>query len=408
MPPTLSLCLATYNRAHYLERYLTHHVSALEAAGVDYELVISDNCSTDETPAILARHADANPRLRVARQATNVGMYPNVLSTLYRARGEIVVSIADDDLAVFPQLLIYVQRMLDDPSLVMVQSPWLLRDEQNGDAIMGKFYDLEVERRLRVGDYANCLEFVIQNQVFPECSIVRRAIIPSIIAPPQRFVFSFLAMLAHALGKGDVLFCPEPHILATAISKDAEVHVGDREAMESWDTYRGGLELLASYARQFNPGGLPDTAAVGRAIQRFVWKRMAVAARLQARARHWSNAYQILRRLHAYDLTADFGVDYNRIARLAAIETALLECRQRGAEIVVLGADVTDDLAASIKVVEGLEVFRAEVVGSGNSRRAYCSDSPPPDGLLRDGDFHCDLAAVIERFPDFRSARPQA
>ena len=45
--PTLSLCLATYNRARYLDRYLTHHLSAFEAAGIDYELVVSDNCSTE-------------------------------------------------------------------------------------------------------------------------------------------------------------------------------------------------------------------------------------------------------------------------------------------------------------------------------------------------------------------------
>src|SRR5678815_480425 len=52
--PLLSLCLATYNRARYLDRYLTHHLGALGAAGIDYELVVSDNCSTDETPQILA------------------------------------------------------------------------------------------------------------------------------------------------------------------------------------------------------------------------------------------------------------------------------------------------------------------------------------------------------------------
>ena len=33
--PQLSLCLATYNRARYLDRYLTHHLTAFEAAGVD-------------------------------------------------------------------------------------------------------------------------------------------------------------------------------------------------------------------------------------------------------------------------------------------------------------------------------------------------------------------------------------
>ena len=65
--PLLSLCLATYNRARYLDRYLTHHLDAFEAAGVDYELVVSDNASTDETPQILAAYAARYPRMRVSR-----------------------------------------------------------------------------------------------------------------------------------------------------------------------------------------------------------------------------------------------------------------------------------------------------------------------------------------------------
>ena len=64
--PLLSLCLATYNRARYLDRYLTHHLGGLDAAGIDYELVVSDNCSTDETPQILARYAAEHPRMRVS------------------------------------------------------------------------------------------------------------------------------------------------------------------------------------------------------------------------------------------------------------------------------------------------------------------------------------------------------
>ena len=65
--PTLSLCLATYNRARYLDRYLTHHLGALDASGLDYELVVSDNCSTDETPEILARYAAQIPSYESVR-----------------------------------------------------------------------------------------------------------------------------------------------------------------------------------------------------------------------------------------------------------------------------------------------------------------------------------------------------
>lgn len=231
--PLLSLCLATYNRAGYLDRYLTHHLGAFEAAGIDYELVVSDNCSTDETPEILSRYAARYPRMRVSRQPRNVGAYPNILTTLHQARGEIIVSISDDDL-MFPEtLLSYVQRMADDPALVMIQAPWLLIDETKDGAVIGKFYDFESETRFGEGQYGPCLGFLIDNHVFPECWLMRRAALASIAGPTPRFTHSYFAMLAHALGKGDVLFSPEPHIAATAISKGANAHVGNREAMES-------------------------------------------------------------------------------------------------------------------------------------------------------------------------------
>ena len=155
------------------------------------------------------------------------------------------------------------------------------------------------EWRFESGQYGNCLAFLIQNHIFPECWVMRRSAMASIAGPNTKFTYSFFAMLAHALGKGAVLFSPEPHLMATAVSRGADVQAGNSEAMESWDSYRGGLELMASYARQFNPGALPDAAAVGGAILSFVCERMAVAARLQAAAKNWSNAYQILRRLHA-------------------------------------------------------------------------------------------------------------
>lgn len=397
--PRLSLCLATYNRARYLDRYLTHHLTAFEAAGVDYELVVSDNCSTDETPEILARYAARHPRMRVTRQRQNVGAYPNILTTLHQARGEVIVSIADDDLALPEQLFDYLQRMLDDPALVMIQAPWVLMDETKDNAIVGQFYGFEGEWRFESGQYGNCLAFVLRNHVFPECWLMRRSALPSIAGPIPKFTYSYFTMLAHALGKGDVLFCPQPHIAATAISKGASSQVGNREAMESWDVYRGGLELLASYARQFNPGALPDAAGVGAAILGFVAERMGVAAKLQAHARNWSNAYQILRRLHAYEQLPDIGVAHNDVALLAAVETALLECNQLGATHIVVAEGIPDHVLERMNPVEGAAIIRAEAATPGDVRRAYCGVGSPSDPTMREQDFGCDLVLVMERFP---------
>lgn len=398
-PPLLSLCLATYNRARYLDRYLTHHLDAFEAAGVDYEVVVSDNCSTDETPEILTRYAARYPKVRVIRQDRNLGAYPNILTTLREACGEIVVSISDDDLALPDQLFAYVQRLRDDPELVMIQAPWVLMDETQDNAITGKFYDFEGEMRFEAGQFGNCLAFLIENHVFPECWLVRRSALPSIAGPTPRFTYSYFAMLAHALLRGDVLFSPEPHIAATAVAKGGNVHVGNAEAMESWDTYRGGLELMASYARQFNPGALPDAAAVGGAINLFVCERMAVAGRLQAHARNWSNAWQILRRLHAYEYQPQIGVDADDVARLAAVETALVECAQRGAEEIVVGEGIPDHVLDRMNPIPGAAFVRAGGLGSHDVKRAYCGIGAPDPSLQVD--FSCDIVPALDRFPTF-------
>lgn len=401
--PLLSLCLATYNRARYLERYLTHHLDALEADGIDYELVVSDNASTDETPEILARYAARYPRMRVSRQTQNVGAYPNILTTLHQARGEVVVSIADDDLGIVDQLLVYARRMAEDPALVMIQAPWLLMDETRDNAIIGKFYDFEGDWRFEAGQFGNCLAFVLENHVFPECWLMRRSAVPSIAGPIPRFTYSFFNMLAHALSKGDVLFTPEPHLAATAITKGVSTQVGNREAMESWDLYRGGLELMTSYARQFNPGDLPDPVTVGGVINGFVCERMAVAAKLQAHARNWSNTYQILRRLHAYEVTPEIGVEHGDVALLAAVETALVECVQRGAAKIVVGDSVPDHVLVRMNPIEGADFVRSGEVDAGDPTRGYCAVGAPTDPSMRPQDVSTDIVTVMARFPAFPS-----
>lgn len=400
--PRLSLCLATYNRARYLDRYLTHHLSALDASGIDYELVVSDNCSTDETPEILARYASQHTQMRVSRQSRNVGAYPNILETLRQARGEVVVSIADDDLMIAAPFLTYVQRMLDDPDLVMIQAPWFLIDETRDNAVTGQFYQLEGEQGFARGQFANCLGFILQNDLYPECWILRGSALPRINGPNPRFAYSFFALLANALMQGDVLFCPEPYLLVTAVSEGDNVHVGNNEAMESWDTYRGGLELLASYARQFNPGVLPDAGSLSDAIQGMIFNRMAVAAKLQVQARNWSNAYEILRRLHAYEISPNIGIDHAALSRLAAVEISLLELAQRGASEIVVSANVSDEVLAGFTVPDGVRMIRADGIGPDEARRGYLRLDEPEPASMRPQDISSDVVSTMARFPVFQ------
>lgn len=89
--PKVSVIIPTFNRA----RYLTEAVeSVLGQTFSDLELIVVDDGSTDETPALLARVTD--PRLRVLRQE-NRGISAAMNAGLRAARGHYVARLDSDD-----------------------------------------------------------------------------------------------------------------------------------------------------------------------------------------------------------------------------------------------------------------------------------------------------------------------
>jgi glycosyltransferase involved in cell wall biosynthesis len=64
----------------------------------DFELIISDNASTDETEEICRRYAAKDRRIRYIRQPRNIGANPNHNFVLDEARGEYFKWAAHDDL----------------------------------------------------------------------------------------------------------------------------------------------------------------------------------------------------------------------------------------------------------------------------------------------------------------------
>ena len=63
--PLLSICVPTYNRSRYLASLLEGLVAQIGDFPHPFELVISDNASTDDTPAVVC--ALLGPRCRSAR-----------------------------------------------------------------------------------------------------------------------------------------------------------------------------------------------------------------------------------------------------------------------------------------------------------------------------------------------------
>ena len=124
--PRLTIGLPVYNG----ERYLAESIEALLGQSyTDFELIISDNASTDDTSLICGRYAKQDSRIRYYRQPRNVGLAPNHNFCARQARGELFKWAAADDLYHRDLLLRCVEVLDERPEVVLVHSYTAMIDE---------------------------------------------------------------------------------------------------------------------------------------------------------------------------------------------------------------------------------------------------------------------------------------
>lgn len=93
-PPRVTIGVPVFNGEKYLRQALD---SLIEQTFEDFEVVISDNASTDSTPDICAEYVAADSRFRLVRQATNLGAAANYNHVVILARGTYFKWLAHDD-----------------------------------------------------------------------------------------------------------------------------------------------------------------------------------------------------------------------------------------------------------------------------------------------------------------------
>ncbi len=90
--PAVSVVVPTYNRSAFLGQAMR---SVLAQTFAEFELVVTDNGSTDDTAAVVAAFAD--PRVRYVRHDHNRGMVPNWNAGIRQASGPYVAVLEDDN-----------------------------------------------------------------------------------------------------------------------------------------------------------------------------------------------------------------------------------------------------------------------------------------------------------------------
>ena len=191
----LSICIPTYNRGKVLVKNLNHLISFKSD---EIEIVVSDNCSQDDTEGRIKKIRD--PRIKYFRNRANLGFDENLLKCCERANGMYFFFLSDEDI------------------IDLATLPWIIeiiKKSNNFTQILGSVGDLRPAKRklyYNPGDQLfksghNALVKILFENGYLSGVIIRNSVIE--IAQAKNFVginYMHHVLMAQAMLKGET-FC---------------------------------------------------------------------------------------------------------------------------------------------------------------------------------------------------------
>ena len=92
--PLVSIAVPTYNRVEELKKVLDCFCNQTYR---NIEIIVSDNCSTDNTPEMMSEYIKSDSRIKYFRQIENIGMKRNGDFLFSNVSGELFFLASDDD-----------------------------------------------------------------------------------------------------------------------------------------------------------------------------------------------------------------------------------------------------------------------------------------------------------------------
>jgi glycosyltransferase involved in cell wall biosynthesis len=137
MTKLLTIAIPTYNRSELLDKQLTWLADAIQGYESECEILVSDNCSTDETKEVVAKWQLklSNVTFNYNRNSQNLGVLKNIGYCLKAAKTKFVWTIGDDD-PIQTRAVAYVMDNIkkhDDLSLLFLNFSG--RNKNTGEAV---------------------------------------------------------------------------------------------------------------------------------------------------------------------------------------------------------------------------------------------------------------------------------
>lgn len=190
MQPLVSIALTTYNGARYLPAQMA---SLLEQDYPNFEIVVSDDGSTDDTCALLAAYAAQDQRIRVLDVHGNVGFNANFARCFAACRGSLI-SPCDQDDVWHPHKTSRLVAALGDATLVYADSGFV---DGAGQSLHGS-----MSGKVRMFSGSDPRPFLFCNSVSGHAMLFRRDLLATAQPFPATVYFDWwLAFVAANFGR---------------------------------------------------------------------------------------------------------------------------------------------------------------------------------------------------------------
>jgi glycosyltransferase involved in cell wall biosynthesis len=144
--PTVSICLPVYNGEKYLSAAID---SVIAQTYADFELIIIDDLSQDDSGQIARAYASRDARIKVFANESNIGLFANYNACLHKVTGRFVKLFAQDDI-LLPQMLEKQLDVFDKVADVhLVSTKRLFIDEEKSHS---EFCQFDSDRLIRGND----------------------------------------------------------------------------------------------------------------------------------------------------------------------------------------------------------------------------------------------------------------
>ena len=164
--PKVSVCIPNYNNGQFIGEAIQ---SVLNQSYGDFELIIVDNCSTDNSVTEINRFSD--PRIKIYKNDKNIGFLKNWNKCISLVNGEYVSLLHSDDKYEPDMIKREVEIFDSNPNVGLVFSP-VKQIDSKGDCIGYSKSPFNSTRVIKGDDFFK--ELIMENHVPTPSVMVRK------------------------------------------------------------------------------------------------------------------------------------------------------------------------------------------------------------------------------------------